>query len=45
MPERIHSQLEQPGIAGKGSCWNGEKHFERQSKEGEQLMKVKDNDR
>ena len=43
---RIYSQLgEYFGVAGKEGSWNGEKHLKRQSREGEELMKVKDNDR
>lgn len=46
VPERIYSRLgEYFGVAGKGGSWNGEKHLKRQSREGEELMKVKDNDR
>lgn len=46
MPERIYSQLgEYFGVAGKEGFWNGEKHLKRLSKEGEELMKVKDNNR
>lgn len=46
VPERIYSQLgEYFGVAGKEGFWNGEKHLKRLSKEGEELMKVKDNNR
>lgn len=45
-PERIYSQLgEYFGVTGKGGSWKGEKHLKSQSREGEELLKVKDNDR
>lgn len=49
VPERIYSQLgEYFGVAGKGGSWNRKKiknHLKRQSREGKELMKVKDNNR
>lgn len=46
LPQRIYSQLgEYFGVASKGHSWNGERHLKRQSREGEELMKVKDDDR
>lgn len=53
VPERIYSQLGKYfGVAGKGGSWNrkikkktNKKHLKRQSREGKELMKVKDNDR
>lgn len=46
VPERIYGQLgEYSGVAGKEGSWNGEKQLKWQSREGDELMKVKDNDR
>jgi len=46
VPGRMYSQLgEYFGVAGKGGSWNREKHLKRQSREGEELMKVKYSDR